>query len=373
MYTQHQIARLTQPGRYQVAETLFLNVAKGGSRSWIQRINENGKRKEFGLGGFPGVTIQEAKEKAILNRNKTRTGESLQNNAPTFEQATLDTIEEKRGSEKQRGSWKNEDASVKQWLSSMKQHAFPLIGHRKVTDLIGADFYMCLKPLWSDSPAMAQVMRKRFSMVMKWVCGQGHRPDNPVQTLTMPKQSTNHFKALHHDQVNQAIQTIQASTRAHAMTKLLLQFIILTGCRPGEGIHASWDEIDFETKTWTRPPEKMKAEKEHRIPLSDQAISILNSASTMAQNGSESIFSSERGTMDTGTLSKALKRLNIDCVAHGFRSSFRCWGSENGVAMDVLEKCLAHKPDKVVGAYDRTDVLDIRREIMQQWGAYLAA
>ena len=234
MYTQNQIARLDTPGRYQVAETLFLNVAKGGSRSWIQRVSENGRRREIGLGGYPAVTIQEAKEKAILNRNKTRTGESIQNHAPTFEQATLDTIEEKRGSEKQRGSWKNEDATVKQWLASMKQHAFPVIGHRKVTDLIGADFYMCLKPLWKDSPAMAQVMRKRFSMVMKWVCGQGHRPDNPVQTMTTPKNGTaNHFKALPHDQVAGALQTIRDSKRVQPMTKLILEFIILTACRPG--------------------------------------------------------------------------------------------------------------------------------------------
>ena len=221
---------------------------------------------------------------------------------------------------------------------------------------------------------MAQVMRKRFSMVMKWVCGQGHRPDNPVQTLTMPKNgNANHFKALPHDQVAGALQTIRDSKRVQPLTKLILEFIILTACRPGEAIAASFHEINFETKTWTRPAHKMKAEKEHRIPLSGQAISILNSASQLAQNGSESIFSSERGTMDTGTLAKALKRLNIDCVPHGMRSSFRSWCAENGVAQEVAEMALAHEATAVEKAYQRSDLLEQRREVMQAWSDYLAA
>ena len=151
------------------------------------------------------------------------------------------------------------------------------------------------------------------------------------------------------------------------MTKLLLQLIIYTACRPGEARNATWNDIDFETKTWNRPANKMKAKKAHSIPLSQEALDVLTQASAMPQNGSQSIFT----TASTGTLSKALKRLGVDSVAHGFRTSFRSWCAETGVNREVAEKCLSHEAGSVEKAYQRSDLLEQRREVMQQWADYL--
>ena len=153
------------------------------------------------------------------------------------------------------------------------------------------------------------------------------------------------------------------------MTKLLLQLIIYTACRPGEARNATWEDIDFETKTWNRPASKMKAKKPHSIPLSDEAVEVLKQAyaSKTHEDASQSIFT----ITSTGTLSKALKRLGVDSVAHGFRTSFRSWCAEMGVNREIAEKCLSHEAGSVEKAYQRSDLVEQRREVMQAWSDYL--
>lgn len=365
MYTQNQIARINEPGRYQVAETLFLNVAKGGSRSWIQRINENGKRREFGLGGFPQVTIQEAKEKAIQNRVKTRIGEPVKHDVPTFEYAARQAFEEIKL------NWKNE-ATKKEWIASLENHVFPKLGSYKIKGLIGKDFSDILKPLWQECPNMADKIRKRMATVMQWACGQGYIQFNPVQTITKPKQKTaGHFKALNYDKIKKALHGIQ-TTQAQPMTKALAEFQILTAVRPSEARLAEWSEVDLANRLWIVPAHKMKMEREHRIPLSTRAIEILHEiASKSHEDASQYVFSYKGKPLSRSVVSRLLKAHGIESTAHGFRASFRSWCADNNVPFEVAEKALAHGSGSVVDAYQRSDMLEQRRPVMQAWADYL--
>ena len=367
-YYKNQIAHLTEPGRYRVADNLFLFVTKAGSRSWVMRMNVNGERKEKGLGGYPSVSLDEAKEKALSIRLQVRMGEPIGNEAPTFEQAAMETIEEKRL------SWKDEDKTSREWIASLQNHVFPKLGNRKVTELIGKDFYNVLMPLWSEKKFdMGDVIRKRMSVIMAWACVQGYIQFNPVQNIKTPKNGngTKHFKALHYSAMGNLLTQVKA-TKARPMTKALVEFQMLTACRPSEARLATWNEIDLESKIWTIPADKMKMGLEHRIPLSERAIEILHEiASESPQNGSGLIFSLKGKALNRSIVTSLLKEHDVDSTAHGFRSAFRSWCADTQVAFDVAEKCLAHVPNLTVRAYDRSDCLDQRRGIMEAWGTYL--
>ena len=218
---------------------------------------------------------------------------------------------------------------------------------------------------------------------MKWAISQGHRPDNPAGEAlgaALPKQngSKRHHRALPHPEVAKAIAAVQASD-AYPATKLCFEFLVLTACRSGEVRLATWDEIDLETNTWTIPPERMKAKREHRVPLSGRALEILLEAQRLTNddggtNGSDLVFPSLTGrTLSDNTLSKLLRDLKIAAVPHGFRSSFRDWAAESTNApREVMEAALAHIiKDKAEAAYARSDLFKRRRSLMDRWADYL--
>ena len=374
MMTQAKITKLqgeAKPKLYHVAPTLYVRVMPSGTKQWVQRLVQNGRRTDRGLGSFPLVGLQEAQRLAREQHAGVKVGEPVptkkQKKVVTFKQANEEYVELKVQ------QWRNPERTEREWEASMERHIYPKLGNKPIESITALDIEKVLVPLYQKIPQMAIIMRKRLDAVMKRAVIVEYRVNNPVPAILgyVKEEKGKHFKAPHHSEVQGILQTIQESTRVQPMTKLLLQLIIYTACRPGEARNAAWDDVNFESKVWSRPEVKMKAGKAHAIPLSDEAVAILKQAyaSKTHEKGSQSIFT----VTSTGTLSKALKRLGVESVAHGFRTSFRSWCAETGVNREVAEKCLSHEAGSVEKAYQRSDLLEQRREVMQQWAHYLTA
>ena len=372
MMTQAKITKLqgeAKPKLYHVAPTLYVRVMPSGTKQWVQRLVQNGRRTDRGLGSFPLVGLQEAQRLAREQHAGVKVGEPVptkkQKKVVTFKQANEEYVELKVQ------QWRNPERTEREWEASMERHIYPKLGNKPIESITALDIEKVLVPLYQKIPQMAIIMRKRLDAVMKRAVIVEYRVNNPVPAILgyVKEEKGKHFKAPHHSEVQGILQTIQESTRVQPMTKLLLQLIIYTACRPGEARNATWDEIDFETKTWNRPEAKMKAGKAHAIPLSDQAVEVLKQASTMPQNGSQSIFT----ITSTGTLSKALKRLGVESVAHGFRTSFRSWCAETGISREIAEMCLSHEAGGVEKSYQRSDLLEQRRDVMARWSDYVTS
>jgi len=256
---------------------------------------------------------------------------------------------------------------------------YPRLGKRSVADIATADIMAVLMPIWNEKPETARRVRQRISTVMKWAVAQGYRGDNPAGDAigaALPKHNSKtkrHHRALPHGEVGAAIEAVRNSN-AGKSAQLALEFLILTSARSGEVRFATWDEIDKASKTWTVPASRMKAGREHRVPLSDRALEILDEAQ-MLSDESGLVFPGTRTgkPLSDMTLSKLMRDLGLDAVPHGFRSSFRDWAAEcTNAPRDVMEAALAHTVrDKVEAAYNRTDLFERRRMLMDQWASYL--
>lgn len=221
-------------------------------------------------------------------------------------------------------------------------------------------------------------MRQRIGAVMKWSVAQGHRQDNPAGdaiAAALPKNNggKKHHRAIHYTEVGDAVRVIRES-RAGEPVKLAFEFLVLTAARSGEVRGARWDEMDFEANAWTVPGERMKAKREHRVPLSGRALEILGEAAQF-NDGSGLVFMGTRtgNPMSDATLGKLLREHGVDATPHGFRSSFRNWASERARApREVSEAALAHTvKDKTEAAYMRTDLFEVRRELMGSWARFI--
>ncbi len=383
-----QKVRTAPPGFYCDGQGLNLRVDPSGVRRWVQRLVIRSKPRTLGLGGYPLVSLKEAREKALANRKMARVGgdplaeKRRARTTPTFAGAAAKVIE------LHRPSWSS-TRSAAQWESSLRSYVLPYIDSKPVDLVTTADVMAILQPIWSDKPETARRVRQRISTVMKWVITQGYRLDNPAGEAlgaALPKQNgiKIHHRALPHPEVTNAIATVQASD-AYPATKLCFEFIVLTACRSGEVRHATWDEFNLDTATWTIPPERMKAKREHRVPLSSRALDILLEAQRLSNdegstddeegtNTSALIFPSPTGRpLSDNTISKLLRDLRIAAVPHGFRSSFRDWAAESTNApREVMEAALAHIiKDKAEAAYARSDLFERRRSLMNQWADYL--
>ena len=294
--------------------------------------------------------------------------------APTFQDATDKVIA------LHAANWKegSRAKSVAQWQATLDAYAMPRLGNRPVDRITTADVMAVLLPIWNDKRETARRVRLRLSAIFKWSVAQGYRDDNPAGDAigaALPKNGVHreHHRALAHSDVAGALQTIR-DTDAWPATKLALEFLVLTACRSGEVRGAMWSEVDLEGATWTVLAERMKAGKEHRVPLSDRALGVLDEAWALS-DGSGLIFPSQRGkVLSDDAISKLTRQNGIDAVPHGFRSSFRDWCGDTGVAREVAEACLAHTiKNQVEAAYARSDLLERRRDVMQQWADYLVS
>ena len=364
------------PGRYSDGRHgLYLWIQPSGSRSWIQRITIRGRRCELGLGGYPLVTLKQARDEAFANRQLARAGgdplaeKRRADGTPTFAEAAEDVWTQLRS------GWRSAKYTA-DWMSGLTRWAFPHIGKISVAELTSADVIKTLRPIWHRWPTTGCRVRQRIDAVMKWAVAMEYRMDNPCdrigRVLGRQQENTQHRPALPHRDVAEAVEAIRAS-RERPVVKLAFEFLVLTAARSGEVRGALWTEIDLEHRVWTIPATRMKTNREHRVPLCRRAVEILEAARTLG-DGRPLVFPTARGKqLKDMALSGPLKNLGIPAVPHGFRSSFRDWaGEETNHPREVAEAALAHVVrNKVEAAYARSDLFERRRRLMDDWAAYL--
>jgi integrase len=389
------IQRLKEPGYHAVGTVpgLYLAVSDRGARSWILRTTIGSKRREIGLGAYPAVPLVSAHEEARRLRSLVAQGVdpveakrakksaliASQESSLTFERAALRYIDS------QSAAWRNVKHAA-QWHATLRDHAFPRIGHLHVRDITLAHVLSVLEPLWSTKTETASRLRGRMERVLAWATTRSYRHGiNPATwrgqldtVLPAPSKVTQekHYPAVQISQVSAFMQALQIMP---GMGAKALAFSVFTAARSGEVRGASWSEIDLAHQLWTIPAQRMKAGREHRVPLSDAAIQLLMSFTK--RPGSDVVFSSEKGgVLSDMTLSAVMRRMEFQdrdgrkAVPHGLRSTFRDWAAERtSYAAEIIEAALAHaKGDKVEAAYFRSDVFDKRRRLMDDWAAFLA-
>ena len=372
------VRTVTEPGRYgdgRGGHGLALLVIPSGARCWVQRLVIHGKRRELGLGGYPMVTLSEARSKAFENRKLARAGGdplALKRRAavPTFAEAAEQVYAIHRP------GWRN-DKHAATWMASLRDYAYPRLGNRRVSDITTQDVMAVLLPVWHSKYETARRVRQRISTVMKWAIAEGHRADNSageVLTAVLPRKGNGvrHHRALPHKEVAGAIAAVRGSG-AGMSTRLAFEFLVLTAARSGEVRFATWAEIDLDAYEWCIPGERMKTEREHRVPLCDRAVEVLEEAQVLQDRTGLVFPGARRGPLSDKILSSLMHELGIDAVPHGFRSSFREWAAEcTNIPREVCEEALAHvNPNRVEAAYQRSDLFDKRRKLMDAWATYL--
>lgn len=365
-----------EPGKYFDGNGLFLRVASGGAKQWVQRIVVRGKRRELGLGSADLVPLSDARSAAQDNRRIARAGgdplaiRQKVREMPTFAEAMVSAHSELSFTNPKDG---------KAFVASLQAYVIPRIGSMPVCDVTGPDVRAAVLAIREAKPEVARKLILRCSAVFKWAIGQGHRSDNPAtaQVLALPAVSrkaklVSHRKALPYAEVSKCLEAVQQSG-AWAATKLALEFLVLTATRSGEVRGARWDEIDLTAGLWTVPAARMKMGKVHEVPLSPRALAVLTEAVAL-KDGSGLVFPSLRGkTLSDMTLSKLVKELGFPVDVHGFRTSFRTWAQEcTNFPFEVCEAALAHAVgDTASQAYARSTVFEKRRKLMEAWASSL--
>ncbi len=345
------------------------------AKSWGQRISIDGRPRNLGLGSWPHVSLAEARLKCSLNLLARQRGELVTGRSrtvPTFAEAVEKVIAVHSA------GWKDGGRSEKLWRSSLRDYVMPKLGRRPVDRIHTSDVMAVLVPIWNAKRETAKRVRTRIAAVMRWAVAQGYREDNPAGEAigaALPKNGVprRRHRALPYAEVAGAVETVRRSG-AYPGTVLAFEFLVLTACRSGEVRGAVWDEMDLSGRVWRIPPERMKAGREHRVPLSGRALAVLQEARALA-DGSGLVFPSARGGPVSGeAIAKLVRALGIAAVPHGFRSSFRDWAAEcSDAPREVCELALAHvNTNAIEAAYRRTDLFERRRALMQQWAAFLA-
>ena len=369
------VRSVKEPGRYTDGYGLMLVAKPTGGKSWIQRLVIRGKRRDIGLGPLDRVSLAQARKVAFDNRNIARQGGDptaimVARPVPSFADGLEAVLEI------QRGAWRDGGKSEGQWRASLRDYAMPRLGRMPVDTIGPADVLAVVGPLWNAKRETARRVKQRIGAVMKWAIAEGHRESNPVDAIdaALPKNGAKreHHRALPYDRVAGALAKVR-TCNAYIITILAVQFLVLTAARSGEVRGARWDEIDFDAMTWTIPGSRMKTGREHRIPLSAAALGLLRDAREYTDGGPLAFPSLTGRTISDSTMSKLLKEDNIGAVPHGFRSSFRQWAAEKtNIPREVAEFALAHVVgDAAERAYQRSDLFDRRRDLMNAWARYL--
>jgi len=383
------VSRLKTPGLHPVGGVagLRLQVSETGARSWILRVVIGGKRREKGLGGFPDVTLAGARDAARAVRASIANGvdpigekqakrsamKAAIATAWTFDKCAEAFIKAKSP------EWSNPKHCA-QWAATLATYASPVMGHLLVRDIGLPHVLAVLEPIWKDKTETATRVRSRIESVLDWATTNEYREGlNPARwkghldkILPQPGKVTKpeHHTALPIDDMGTFMERLR---QVDGMGARALEFAILTATRSGEVRGATWSEVDIEAKLWTIPAERMKARKEHRVPLSDAALALLKAMPIM--EGVDTVFyAAKGGQLSDMTLSAVTRRMGVEAVPHGFRSTFRDWCSERtDTPRDVAEMALAHTiGDKVEAAYRRGDLFEKRRVLMQAWANHCA-
>jgi integrase len=366
--------RTAPPGRYYDGKGLILRVRSSGSRDWALRVTKDGKTSDYGLGGLSTVTLAEARDKAYLLRKEIKNGNTPERKVKTtfqsFEELAEDYIKAHSP------SWKG-DKSRDQWRSSLSTYAFSKIGKKSAKDITTADVLSVLRPIWESKNETANRVRGRIEKILDSATAQGLRAgDNPARwqghlMTLLPKPSliapVEHFAAMDYRELPKFWKKLSEMDGIGASA---LRWTILNAVRSGESRGARYEELVDDL--WLIPSSRMKAGKEHRVPLTKAALAIIP---TKKDESNNLLFPAPRGgKLSDMSLSAVLKRMGIKNVTvHGFRSTFRDWAGETtSHPREVIEHALAHQlKDKSEAAYARSDLLEKRRRLMNDWAVFV--
>jgi len=378
------------PGKHPDGDGLYCLVTLTGGRSWALRYQRQGRERWHGLGPCHTFKPEEARQRArkakqllfdgidpIDARKEQRTARALEAaKTITFADAA------KQYFDQHQDSW----SSVKhahQFWRSLEQYAFPVVGKLPVASIDTGLILKIIEPIWKDQYQTASRVRGRVASVLDWATVRGYRAgDNPARwrghlSEALPAKG-DFTKVEHHAALPYAdVPAFVTQLSLHqGIPPRAMEFLILAAARTSEVLSARWSEFDFGKRIWTIPPDRMKARKEHRVPLSDRMIKILKALPREAGADGIIFISSKAGApLAKNTLSKLVsKMMGIDTTVHGFRSSFRTWAAEStAFPREVIEAALAHATGNAVElAYQRSDVLEKRRQLMEKWSAFVA-
>lgn len=367
------------PGRHGDGRGLFLYVKPSGARSWVLRYQVQGRRRDLGLGAYPDVSLAMARNRATEARRLIADGgdpitKKQQSKPKTFREAALELIESKRP------GWKNAKHAA-QWNATLEAYVFPKIGAVQVAKVETADVISALTPIWSDKPETASRVRQRIEAIIDYASALGIRNgDNPARwrghldhLLPNPKKvrKVKHHPALPHAEISSLMVEL---AKREGVAARALGFTILTAARSGETRGMTWGEVDLDKRIWTIPADRMKAGKEHRVPLSEAAIAFLGKRGE-TEGDEKFVFESDvkpGKAISDMSMTAVLRRMERnDITVHGFRSTFRDWAGETtGFPREVIEAALAHGiKNKAEAAYARSDLFDKRRKLMEAWAS----
>lgn len=398
--TQLQVKN-AKPGRHADGGGLHLLVKETGTRSWVFRFMLNGRSRDLGLSRCPEalallkksggeeLTLSQARDVAAIYRLKVKAGidplEEREHDASAKAAAaqaakakavSFRTVAETYMAANQ-ASWRN-DKHRQQWCNTLATYVYPVIGDLPVGDVSTAHVLEIIEPLWKSKPETASRVRGRIESILDAAKARGYRDgENPARwrghiAQILPARSRltrGHHKAMAYSDVPAFLRDLDAK---QAVAALALEFTILTAARTGEVIGATWDEVDLNKAIWMIPATRMKAGREHRIPLSDRAVEILKAVKPLGQ---DHVFVGNKGKISSMAMAMLLRRMGQDVTVHGFRSAFRDWAAEcTGYPHEVCEMALAHTiENKAEAAYRRGDLFDKRRELMNDWAAFCSA
>ena len=402
-----EVRRIDQPGFHPVGGVpgLLLQVSPGGGRSWVLRVMVGGRRRGFGLGSFPAISLGGARQKARELREKLAQGidpvaeRQAVHAAHIAAQAKRLTFQE--AAEQYHATKEKEFRNAKHrkdWISSLNRYAFSEIGNVPVGDVALPHVLKALEPIWESKTETATRVRQRIESVLAWAAVRGYRQgDNPARWLgnldaVLAKPAKVGKGKRHHPALPwQRIPEFMADLRAReGMGARALEFAILTAARSGEVRGAAWDEVNLTDKVWTISAERMKAGKPHRVPLCPDAVALLEALPRMA--GQSLVFPAVRGgKLSDVTILATVKRMNATkdkaggepytdasdgrpVVPHGFRSAFKDWARNRSSYPDeVSELALAHvNSDATRAAYARDELMPQRAKLMTAWAGYCA-
>lgn len=389
-----QVENLTAPGTYEDGDGLRLVVKATGKKSWVLRFQLDGKRREMGLGAFPVVKLKDARLDAHAKRELLRLGidplthrdqllqaEKLEAQqrlakAVTFKSIAADFIEAHRA------GWKSAK-HAQQWENTLKSYAYPVLENLTATEITTERVLKVLNPIWQLKPETASRVRNRIEMVLDAAKARGLRDgENPARwrghlDKLLPSrgkiQTVVHHPALPWAEMPTFMKALfvreELSCKAICLT-------VLTACRTSEVLGATWSEVDLKNRVWKIPAARMKAGKEHRVPLSSSACGVISGLTQVS--GSDFLFPGAKlgSHLSNTSMLMALRRMNrSDLTMHGFRSTFRDWAAEStNYPREVCEQALAHnRQDKAEAAYFRTDLFDKRRAMMDEWAEYVCS
>ncbi|WP_020168206.1 MULTISPECIES: tyrosine-type recombinase/integrase [Methylotenera] len=362
------------PGRYYDGNGLLLRVRNSGSRDFALRITVNGKTSDYGLGGYPITTLSEARDKAYSLRKNIKGGLTIEPKINLESQLIINLANDYLKSHAP--AWKG-TKSENQWRSSLINYVYPKIGKRLAKDIKTSDVLSILKPIWETKNETANRVRGRIEKILDYATAQGFRSgDNPARwkghlSTILPKpslmSSVKHFPAMDYRHIPEFWVKLKSMEGTGAAA---LKWTILTIARSGETRGATKSELS--DSLWIISAERMKAGKEHRVPLVQEAIDLI--PSSLIENDNLLFKSPRGGKLSDMSISAVLRRMGYgDITVHGFRSTFRDWAGETtSHPREVIEHALAHQlKNKAEAAYARTDLLEKRRKLMADWASFV--